>query len=99
MKQTIQKIALVTLLGLVPNAAFAEEVTVTVKGMVCSFCAQGIKKTFGKKEDVKAIDVDLEHKIVKLDLKDGSLLSDKEIEETIKDSGYDVEKIERAKNA
>ena len=32
---------------------------VSVIGMVCDFCAQGIEKTFEKDETVKKIDVDL----------------------------------------
>ena len=32
---------------------------VSVKGMVCDFCARGIAKTFLKDKSVKKIDVDL----------------------------------------
>ena len=32
---------------------------VSVKGMVCDFCARGIEKTFKKDKSVKKIDVDL----------------------------------------
>ena len=84
---------------LIPLSALAEEITVTVKGMVCSFCAQGIKKTFGKNERVAGVEVDLDHKIVKLNLKEGAELGDKEIEQTINDAGFDVLKIERKNNA
>ena len=93
------KIVLILTLLLLPSTVFAEQITITVKGMVCSFCAQGLKKTFGKIDDVKKIDVDLENKFVRLDVKDGSLLSDREIEKTIRDAGFDVLKIERAKGA
>ena len=34
-------------------------VIVSVQGMVCDFCAQGIEKTFGKDKLIKKIDVDL----------------------------------------
>ena len=99
MKKTIRKLTFLGLLTLIPISAFAEEITVTVKGMVCSFCAQGIKKTFGKIDNVKSVNVDLDKKVVKLDVKDGSATNDKEIEKTINDAGYDVVKIERTKNA
>ena len=78
---------------------FADNISVTVKGMVCSFCAQGLKKTFGKKEEVKRIEVDLDNKLVKVETKDGASLSDEEITSTIHDAGFDVVQIERAKNA
>lgn len=95
MKKYIAQIVLFASLLSLSSVALAEEVTVTVKGMVCSFCAQGIKKTFGKIESVKNVEVDLDKKFVKLDLKDGSTLSDEVIKGAINDAGYEVEKMER----
>ena len=80
-------------------AARAEDITVTVKGMVCPFCAQGITKTFSKKPPIKSVHVDLEKKTVKLETKEGASLSDDEIKTSIADSGYDVVKIERGDGA
>lgn len=37
----------------------AQVAVVSVKGMVCDFCARGIEKTFQKDKNVKKIDVDL----------------------------------------
>ena len=96
MKNTLKHSVISLAVLMAPLFAQAEDVTVTVKGMVCSFCAQGIKKTFGKMEDVKSVDVDLDKKFVKLDLKPDSKLSNDAIEASIKDAGYDVEKIERS---
>ncbi|MBD2231477.1 heavy-metal-associated domain-containing protein [Phormidium tenue] len=95
MKKYIAHIVLSASLLSFSSVALAEEVTVTVKGMVCSFCAQGIKKTFGKLESVENVEVDLDKKFVKLDLKDGATLSDETIKEAINDAGYEVEKMER----
>ena len=81
-----------------PTLAFAEEVTVTVNGLVCSFCAQGIKKTFGKVESVKSVEVDLESKLVHLDTKESGKPTDQEIQTLITDAGYQVVKIERSKH-
>lgn len=75
--------------------AKAEEVVATVKGLVCSFCAQGIKKTFAKHPDVLDTKVDLDSKLVTLTLKDGNTVPDEEIEKLITDAGYAVLKIER----
>ena len=96
MNKKLLKIIITTIFVTLSSNAFAEEVTVTVKGMVCSFCAQGIKKTFSKKENVSGVDVNLEDKIVKLQLKEGKNTTDKEIEDAIKDSGFDVVTIVRA---
>ena len=99
MKNKITKVTLGLTLIFLPALVHAEEVTATVKGMVCSFCAQGIKKTFGKNESVEKVDVDLDKKLVQLKVKEGHTLSDEVITKAIKDAGYDVVKIERDKNA
>ncbi|MES2462699.1 MAG: heavy metal-associated domain-containing protein [Armatimonadota bacterium] len=82
-----------------PISSFAEEITITVKGMVCSFCAQGLKKTFGKKENVEGIDVDLDKKIVKVETKEGATLKDDEITSIIHDAGFEVLSIQRGTGA
>lgn len=43
----------------VANLTDAQVAVVSVKGMVCDFCARGIEKTFQKDKSVKKIDVDL----------------------------------------
>lgn len=43
----------------VANLSNAQVAVVSVKGMVCDFCARGIEKTFQKDKNVKKIDVDL----------------------------------------
>jgi len=77
------------------STALAETITVSVKGMVCSFCAQGIKKTFSRKEGVESVDVDLDKKLVMITTKAGATLSDVAVTESIVDSGYEVTAIER----
>lgn len=79
------------------STAWAEKITISVKGMVCSFCAQGIKKTFMRKDGVENVDVDLDQKIVTIQTKTGAILSDADLTESIVDSGYEVTKIERTK--
>lgn len=80
---------------LVTSAFAAEKVEVKVKGMVCSFCAQGIKKKFSGNEAVSKVDVNLDDKWVRLELADNKVLSDEQITTSIKDAGYDVVSIER----
>lgn len=92
-------ILLTSLLFLTPQISFAENITVTVKGMVCSFCAQGLKKTFGKKDEVKGIEVDLDKKIVKVETKEGKSLTDEDLTAMIHDAGFDVSEIKRGESA
>jgi mercuric ion binding protein len=72
-----------------------EQINVKVKGMVCSFCSQGITKKFKEQPAVKDVKVSLENHLVSLELKDGQALEDKTVETVLKDSGYTVDKIER----
>lgn len=95
MKQMLVLATAVLALLIFPSPVRAERISVSVKGMVCSFCAQGIKKTFGRKESVKDVAVDLDTKVVTITTKDDASLPDAEIRESIVDAGYEVVKIER----
>ncbi len=75
--------------------AFAKELKVSVNGMVCSFCAQGIHKKLINQDAVKEVDVNLSTHLVKVSLKDGKDLSDESVTQILKDAGFTVSKIER----
>ncbi|MFA6238215.1 MAG: heavy-metal-associated domain-containing protein [Bacteriovorax sp.] len=72
-----------------------DQIEVTVKGMVCSFCSQGITKKFKERPEVKTVKVSLENHLVSIELKDGQKMEDKLIETTLTDAGYSIEKITR----
>lgn len=93
----MKTVSLLLLSLFVSHPAFAagKEITATVNGMVCGFCAQGITKKFGAEAAVDKIDVSLEKKVVKINLKEGKDLDDKKVEKLLKDAGYNVEKIVR----
>ena len=91
MKQ-INLIIAIALMGLSQTALASMKVT--VNGMVCSFCAQGIEKSISKMDEAKADFVDLKNKVVVVEAKEGKTLNEKLISQEIKDSGYDVVKIE-----
>jgi mercuric ion binding protein len=67
-----------------------------VNGMVCSFCAQGIVAHFKKHPAVSNVHVDLTRKLVLLEEKKGASISDQEITEFIKKSGFEPQKVERS---
>lgn len=71
------------------------DVHVSVNGLVCDFCARALEKVFGKQEAVKAIDVNLDDKIITVNFVDGKTLDDETITKLITDSGYNVEGIHR----
>lgn len=72
------------------SLAFAGEIKVGVKGMVCAFCAQGIEKKFKAQNEVDSINVSLENKFVTIKYKDGQSLSQEKITQLLKDSGYEA---------
>jgi mercuric ion binding protein len=88
------KLVFTVILSVFAMTGFAgEKIDITVKGMVCSFCSQGITKKFNA-EGVKSVKVDLEKHLVSLELRDDQKLTSDKIEKILKDSGYGVEKIE-----
>jgi copper chaperone CopZ len=78
-------------------AASADIIRATVNGMVCGFCATAIEKTFRKEPEVKTVDVDLNNRLVTVTTKEGRTLDDGRITHLLKNSGYSVVKIDRAK--
>jgi copper chaperone CopZ len=90
------KKGLVLLMLLSSLIAFAgEQINVTVKGMVCSFCSQGITKKFKAQPAVKDVNVNLDTHLVTIELKDDQKIEDSLIETLLKDAGYGVETITR----
>lgn len=89
----MKKLLLVLALTLTTSAFAAEKIEITVKGMVCSFCSQGITKKFNE-EKVKSVNVDLAKHLVTIELNDNQQLSAEKITKILTDSGYGVEKIE-----
>ena len=71
------------------------DIRVYLKGLVCSFCAQGLKKSLKKHKSVKKAEFDKKFKYVDLYLKRKKNLSDKKISSIVKNSGYLVESIDR----
>jgi len=67
---------------------------VTVNGMVCSFCAQGIEKKMKALSETKEVYVGLKNHLVVLEVKEGLTLSQDVIKKIIKDAGYEVKSIE-----
>ena len=65
-----------------------DKITVKVKGMVCSFCAQGIEKKFKGFNEVKSIQVNLDNMEVSLEFQPSQSLTEKQIKKAVVDSGF-----------
>jgi cation transport ATPase len=82
------------LLSLAGAAQAATTTKLTVNGMVCAFCAQGIEKKIGAMPQTQAIYVNLGQKIVAVEAKAGQALDAEQLRATVKDAGYEVVKVE-----
>lgn len=92
----MKKLILAATISILSISSFAgTKVDVTVTGMVCAFCSQGISKKFKEQKAVKEVKVDLDTKLVQLEFIDNENLEDAKITELLKDAGYGVAKIER----
>ena len=65
-----------------------------VNGMVCAFCAQGIEKKLKAMPQAGDVVVNLDKRLVAVEMKPGQTVSHAQIKAAIADSGYDVVKIE-----
>lgn len=77
----------------------ANTIEMKVNGLVCAFCARGIEKTFLKNPAVTDVVVSLEDKLVAVQTKEGTDISDQELRTTLTDAGYDIKSIERTETS
>ena len=92
-------LTLIILSFLINTSALADtkkdDIVISVKGMVCDFCAQSLKKVFGKEKSVNGITINLDNQTVSVDIKENTDLTDDKIKELIEWGGYDLVKITR----
>ncbi len=88
-------LALILLLLTTQNSLAEEQVELKVSGLVCPFCIQGVKKSFEKTKATKTVDVDLDNHQVTLTFLDNKTLTDEEIGEVLKSSGYNLLEVKR----
>lgn len=87
-------ILLLFIVFILPTFAWADAYTLTVEGLVCDFCAQGIEKKLNKNfkdQHIKDIKVDLNNKTVTFD---SDKVDEKKLQELIKDAGYNLKNTE-----
>jgi mercuric ion binding protein len=81
------------------GSAFAETprtIRMEVNGLVCAFCAHGIQKALEKYPAAGEVFVDLEDRLVAVELKDGGEISDADLDTALTDAGYTVVSIARS---
>lgn len=90
----LRRLAILFILGL-PLTVQATTIQMTVNGLVCAFCAQGIEKKLRKFPATSDVVVNLEHRLVAVGLKDGQDIPDEALRKALTDAGYTVKTIER----
>jgi cation transport ATPase len=95
MKSIVAAITL-SLAGLSVSAQTTAPSTIKaeVNGMVCAFCAQGIEKKMKAMPQASDVYVNLDKRLVAVQMKPGQTVSHDKIKAAIADSGYDVVNIE-----
>jgi copper chaperone CopZ len=80
----------------VATSSMAATIEMTVNGLVCAFCAQGIEKKLKKFPATAEVMVNLEHRLVAVALKDGQDIPDADLRKALTDAGYTVKAISRS---
>lgn len=88
--------AAVLMLASASNAATIE---MSVNGLVCGFCAQGIEKTLRKNPATEDVVVSLENRLVAISTRPGADIGDDTLRKALKDAGYDVKGIARTERS
>jgi copper chaperone CopZ len=90
------QIILAATLLTVAASSTATTIEMTVNGLVCAFCAQGIEKKLRKFPATVEVVVNLEHRLVAVALKDGQDIPDADLRKALTDAGYTVKSISRS---
>ena len=92
---TYRKSVFLSLCLILATSSQAATIEMTVNGLVCGFCAQGIEKTLRKNAATEEVLVSLEHRLVAIATKPGADIPDDTLRKALKDAGYDVKAIAR----
>ena len=67
---------------------------ISVNGMVCSFCAQGIEKRLKALPSTESVHIDLSKGMVEITARPGATLDPATLKKAVRDAGYEVRGIE-----
>ena len=80
-------------------SAAPSRVEVTINGMVCSFCVQGIERKIRALPATQSVKVDIQKHLVDISLRQGQTIGDDQLRKLIRDAGFDVREIKRIQAA
>lgn len=94
-----RKTVLIAIATLLASHVQAATIELTVNGLVCGFCAQGIEKTLRKNAATEDVLVSLENRLVAVATKPGADIADETLRKALQDAGYDVKAIARTERS
>ena len=97
--KTSTVLAALLVFAVTPTAAAATTLEMTVYGLVCGFCAQGIDKSLRKNPATADVFVSLENRLVAVATKEGLDIDDASLKAMLTNAGYDVKAIARTENS
>lgn len=77
------------------NVVDARSLRMEVNGLVCAFCANGIREAFKDQPAAGEVFVSLEDKLVAVQLKDGLDIADEVANTLLTEAGYTVVSLQR----
>jgi periplasmic mercuric ion binding protein len=92
---TSQRIVILLLALFGASSVNAATIELTVNGLVCGFCAQGIEKTLRRNAATDDVFVSLENRLVAVTTKPDTDIADDVLRKALQDAGYDVKAIAR----
>lgn len=77
------------------GGASPERIDLTINGMVCSFCVQGVERKIRGMPATQNVKIDLSKRVVQVWLRPGMDIQDDQLRKLIRDAGFDVREIKR----
>jgi copper chaperone CopZ len=72
-----------------------ERIDLTINGMVCSFCVQGVERKIRGLPATQNVKIDLSKRVVQVWVRHGETIQDDQLRKLIRDAGFDVREIKR----
>ena len=74
-----------------------DRIDVSINGMVCSFCVQGIERKIRSLPATQSVRIDVAKHLVQIRLRPGETITDDQLRRLIRDAGFDVREIKHLK--
>jgi mercuric ion binding protein len=97
-RQACSRLLAATLLTIFATVTAADENTyhIHVAGLACPFCVYGLERSLGRIEGVESVTVSLKTGLIRIVVRENTMLDEAQVRETVRDAGFTVEAIEAA---